>query len=74
MMWVAICPSTGPPHACCNAALSMMSFTALRTWTSSNGGVVRFMVMYQVRSPEFRWSIGFSDELDSYCCRTVAGG
>ena len=30
----------------------MAKLTALRTWTSSNGARLRFIVMYQVRSPE----------------------
>ena len=52
-MWFAIVPIVGPPHACLSAALSMIQFIALRTWMSSNGGCVRFIVRYQVRSPEF---------------------
>ena len=31
----------------------MIQFIALRTWMSSNGGCVRFIVRYQVRSPAF---------------------
>ena len=34
-------------------------FIALRTWMSSNGGCVRFIVRYQVRSPTFGSSCGF---------------
>src|SRR6266702_1925738 len=74
MMWVAICPKLGPPHACRIAALSMIRFVALRTWMSSNGGVVRFMVMYQVRSPELKWIRFFLAGCVRYCCRTGLGG
>src|SRR5689334_18286288 len=52
-MCVAIEPTTGPPHALRRALLSMIRFIALRTWMSSNGFCVRFIVRYQVRSPTF---------------------
>jgi hypothetical protein len=52
MLWVAMSPRVEPPQACWMPALSITQLTALRTWTSSNGGVAQFMVMYQVRSPE----------------------
>src|SRR6266571_3324337 len=71
---VAICPWIGPPHAFRRVALSMTSFTARRTWTSSNGGVSRFMVMYQVVSAGSECSRPFSCGLVTYCWRTCAGG
>src|SRR6266542_2100498 len=74
MMWVAICPKDAPPHACSMAALSMIRLAALRTWTSSNGGVVQFMVMYQVRSPESKWIRFFLAGCVRYCCRIGLGG
>ena len=43
-MCVAIEPGIGPPQAFWSADLSMIQFIALRTWTSSNGGCVRFIV------------------------------
>ena len=43
-MWFATLPIAGPPHACTIAALSITQFIALRTWMSSNGGCVRFIV------------------------------
>src|SRR5262245_22311112 len=74
MTWVAICPKLGPPTACSIAALSMIRLTALRTWMSSNGGVARFMVMYQVRSPESKWIRFFLSGWVRYCCRIGFGG
>jgi hypothetical protein len=55
-MCVAMSPLMGPPQAWRIPALSITRFTAFRTWMSSNGGVVRFIVMYQVRSssPDLR--------------------
>src|SRR5215471_6978619 len=58
-MWCATLPTVGPPQAWMSACLSITQFIALRTWMSSNGGCVRFIVMYQVRSPEFRCSEAF---------------
>jgi len=37
--------------ALAQAGLVDDQFIALRMWTSSNGACVRFIVMYQVRSP-----------------------
>src|SRR6266511_313860 len=74
MMWVAICPKDAPPHACSMAALSMIRLAALRTWTSSNGGVVQFLVMYVVRSPESKWIRFFLAGCVRYCCRIGLGG
>ena len=42
----------GPPQALRRPSLSMIQFIAFRTWMSSKGGWVRFIVMYHVRSPE----------------------
>src|SRR5262245_58790485 len=53
VMWFATLPTTGLPQACTRLALSMAQFIARRTLTSSNGGWVKFMVRYHVRSPEF---------------------
>jgi hypothetical protein len=36
----------------------MTKFIARRTWRLSNGGCVRFIVRYHVRSPEFWWKYG----------------
>src|SRR5581483_9600410 len=72
-MWCATWPIVGPPHAWTSACLSMTQFIALRTWMSSNGGWVRFIVRYQVRSPEFRWSDGFLLESVAYERSTCAG-
>ncbi len=44
MCW-AMSPETGPPQAFRSAFRSMTQFIARRTWTSSNGGCVRFIVM-----------------------------
>src|SRR6266550_7894346 len=52
-MWFAIFPIVGPPQALISDGLSMIQFIAFRTWMSSNGAWVAFIVMYQVRSPEF---------------------
>src|SRR5262249_14727731 len=57
-MWFATLPSVGPPHACTSECLSMIQFIALRTWMSSNGGWVMFIVRYHVRSPEFECRLG----------------
>src|SRR4051812_39049894 len=54
-MWLAIVPAVGPPHAFRSASLSATQFIALRTWMSSKGAWVRFIVMYHVRSPELMW-------------------
>jgi hypothetical protein len=43
-MWVAILPTSGPPQAWSIAALSSTQFMARRTWMSSKGGCVRFIV------------------------------
>src|SRR6266542_2958978 len=73
-MWVAICPKLDPPQACSIAALSMIRLTALRTWTSSNGGVAQFIVMYVVTSPESKWIRFFLAGCVRYCCRIDLGG
>ena len=49
------CRVSGPPQIWRSAALSMIQFIARRTWMSSNGGWVRFIVRYSTRSPELRW-------------------
>src|SRR6266542_5973182 len=74
MMWVAICPKDAPPHACSMAVLSMIRLAALRTWTSSHAGVVQFIVMYQVRSPESKCIRFFLAGCVRYCCRIGLGG
>src|SRR6266487_5050836 len=74
MMWVAICPKLGPPHACSIAALSMIRLAALRTWMSSNGGVAQFMVMYVVTSLGLKWIRFFLAGWVRYCCRMGLGG
>ena len=50
-MCVGMLPCTGPPQARWTPSRSITRFIAFRTWMSSNGGVVRFMYMYQMRSP-----------------------
>ena len=72
-MWFAIVPTVGPPHVWRSAALSMIQFIALRTWMSSNGGCVRFIVRYQVRSPEFWWKYGFRLGVVAYFAGPAAG-
>lgn len=67
-------PWTGPPHAARSAVLFTTQLTARRTNGESNGGVSRFIVMYQVRSPESECRNGFSDGVVWYWCRTVGGG
>src|SRR3954454_3284533 len=59
--WFATWPIVGPPHACTSACLSMIQFIALRTWMSSNGACVRFIVRYHVRSPEFECRLELCD-------------
>ena len=49
------CPISGPPQIWRSAALSMIQFIARRTWMSSNGGWVRFIVRYSTRSAGLRW-------------------
>ena len=44
------CPTVGPPQTWRRASLSMIQFIARRTWMSSNGGCVRFIVRYCVPS------------------------
>src|SRR5262249_50507220 len=61
-MWLATLPIVGPPHACTSACLSMIQFIALRTWMSSKGGWVMFIVRYHVRSPELECRL-------ELCCR-----
>ena len=51
----------------------MIQFIAWRTWTSSNGGWVRFMYMYQVRSPEFWWKYCFRLGVVEYFLSTAGG-
>ena len=51
----------------------MTQFIALRTWTSSNGGWVRFIVRYHVRSPEFWWKYGFRLGSVEYFFRNCGG-
>src|SRR3954465_12384524 len=60
-MWFATWPMVGPPQAWTRDFLSMTQFIALRTWMSSNGACVRFIVRYQVRSPEFECRLGRGD-------------
>src|SRR5581483_11795307 len=72
-MWFAIVPTVGPPHVCRSAALSMIQFIALRTWMSSKGGCVRFMVRYHVRSPEFWWKYCFRFPWVAYFFSTDGG-
>ena len=66
-MCPAILPRSGPPQIWRSASLSMIQFIALRTWMSSNGGWVRFIVMYSTRSPGFRWRYGRFAESVAYC-------
>src|SRR2546423_10126633 len=73
-MDVAMSQWIGPPHAFWSACLSMMKFTAFRTLTSSNGGTSRFIVMYQVRSPESACSSGFRSGFVRYCASMAFGG
>ena len=51
----------------------MIQFIAWRTWMSSNGGWVRFIVRYQVRSPEFWWKSGFRLGVVAYFWSTSGG-
>ena len=46
------------PRPCAGPSRSITKLTARRTCRSSNGGCVRFIVRYQVRSPSFVWSCG----------------
>jgi hypothetical protein len=52
----------------------MIQLAALRTWMSSKGGVIQFMVMYQVRSPELLCRFGFLAWSVRYCWSTGLGG
>ena len=70
-MWFATVPIVGPPHAWISAALLMIQFIASRTWMSSKGGWVRFIVRYQVRSPWFWWKYGFRLGVVAYFCEHV---
>src|SRR5579885_1418035 len=72
-MWFATAPIVGPLHPWTSAALSMIQFIARRTWTSSKGGWVRFIVMYQVRSPEFWKKCDLRLELVAYFRSTWGG-
>src|SRR6185503_6042199 len=72
-MWFATLPIVGPPHAWISATLSSTKFIARRTWMSSNGGWVRFIVTYQVRSPEFWWKYFFRSAFVAYL-RSTCGG
>src|SRR4029450_8955672 len=74
MLWVAMSPKVEPPQACRMPALSMTQLAALRTWRSSNGGVIQFMVMYQVRSPSLLCRNGFLAGSVRYCWSTGLGG
>ena len=71
---VAMSPCAGPPQAFWTADLSITKLTALRTFTSSNGGTSRFIVMYQVRSPELMWKLSLRSGFVRYCCSRVFGG
>src|SRR6185437_443285 len=73
-MCVAMSPAVGPPQPLRSACLSMIRFIALRTWMSSNGGCVRFIVMYQVRSPTFCLSRLFRLGVVRYLRRTTGDG
>ena len=72
-MWLAMSPTVGPPQIWRSAALSMIQFIALRTWMSSNGGCVRFIVRYQVRSPEFWKKCDFRLGVVAYFFSTDGG-
>ena len=71
-MWFAIVPGSARPRPA-SAALSMTQFIAWRTWTSSNGGWVRFIVRYQVRSPEFWMHRCFRAGFVEYCADRCGG-
>ena len=72
-MWLAMSPTVGPPQIWRSAALSMTQFIARRTWISSNGGWVVFIVRYHVRSPEFWKKCDLRLELVAYFFRTDGG-
>src|SRR5205085_7159925 len=71
-MWFATLPIVGPPQAWTSDFLSMIQFIAFRTWMSSNGACVRFIVRYHVRSPENWCSCGLCWR--AYFSSTCEGG